>query len=280
MRVLVTGAGGQLGAAIVSSFSSRAEVRPFTHAMLDIGDSAAVARTVAAERPDVVINCAAYNDVDGAEEHAAGALRANALGVRALAGAAAAVRATFVHYGTDFVFDGTASAPYTEGDAPRPESVYASSKLLGEWFAADAPAHYVLRVESLFGGDRRRSTIDRIVASMRDGTPARVFVDRVVTPSYVADVAGATWHLVTTRAAYGVYHTVNGGETTWHELAKEAARILAIDAELIPVRVADVALRARRPQYCALSNEKLSRAGFVMPTWQGALRRYLGERRA
>ena len=279
MRILVTGAGGQLGAAITSIFASRADVRPFTHATLDIADGAVVARIVAAVRPDVVINCAAYNDVDAAEDRAIDALRANALGVRALARAAADAGATLVHYGTDFVFDGASAAPYTEDDAPRPQSVYASSKLLGEWFAADAPAHYVLRVESLFGGERRRSTIDRIVASIRERTPARVFVDRVVSPSYVVDVAEATWHLVTSRAPHGVYHTVNSGATTWHELAEEIARLVAIDAELVPVRVADVTLRAKRPTYCALSNEKLTQAGFAMPTWQDALRRYLAARR-
>jgi dTDP-4-dehydrorhamnose reductase len=275
MRILVTGAGGQLGATVTEVFSSRAEVRPFTHATLDITDAAAVTRVVAAERPDVLINCAAYNDVDAAEDHAMDALRGNSFGVLALARAAAAAGATFVQYGTDFVFDGAASRPYTEEDPPRPESVYASSKLLGEWFAADAPAHYVLRVESLFGGERRRSSIDRIVAAMREGIPARVFVDRTVTPSYVFDVAEATWTLLTTRAPHGLYHAVNSGATTWHALAQEIARILGLHAELVPVRVADVPLRAKRPRYCALSNARLANAGFVMPSWQDAIRRYL-----
>jgi dTDP-4-dehydrorhamnose reductase len=275
MRIIVTGSGGQLGAAISELFSSRAEVRPFTHATLDITDAIAVERTVTAERPDVIINCAAYNDVDRAEEHAMDALGGNSLGVLALARAAAGSGATFVHYGTDFVFDGTATRPYTEEDTPRPESVYGASKLLGEWLAAESAAHYVLRVESLFGGQRRRSSVDRIVASIREGTPARVFVDRAVTPSYVFDVAEATWTLLTRRAPHGVYHVVNSGATTWHALAQEAARILHLNAELVPVRVADVQLRAKRPQYCALSNKKLAQAGFTMPSWQDALERYL-----
>jgi dTDP-4-dehydrorhamnose reductase len=275
MRIMVTGAGGQLGATLADRFSSRCEVRPFTHPMLDIADADAVTRVVMTEQPDVIINCAAYNDVDGAEDHAMDALRGNSFGVLALARAAAAAGATFVHYGTDFVFDGTATRPYSEDDAPHPESVYAASKLLGEWFAADAPAHYVLRVESLFGGQRRRSSIDRIVASIREGTAARVFIDRTVTPSYVVDVAEATWALLSARAQYGVYHAVNSGETTWHALAEEVARILGADAELVAVRVAEVQLRAKRPRYCALSNEKLARAGFAMPSWREALRRYL-----
>jgi dTDP-4-dehydrorhamnose reductase len=274
MRVLVTGAAGQLGAAVTAAFAGRAEVRAFTHTALDIADADAVARVVTAERPDAILNCAAFNDVDGAEDRAAEALRGNAFGVLALARAAAG-DATLVHYSTDFVFDGAARTPYDEADPPRPQSVYASSKLLGEWFAADARAHYVLRVESLFGGERRRSSIDGIVDAIRGGKPARVFVDRTVTPSYVLDVAEATWHLLASGAPHGVYHVVNSGATTWHELASEAARLLAIDAQLVPVRVADVPLRARRPQYCALSNAKLAAAGFVMPPWQDALRRYL-----
>jgi dTDP-4-dehydrorhamnose reductase len=275
MRILVTGAGGQLGATVTGRFASRADVRGFSRAMLDIADADAVTRVIEAERPDAIINCAAYNDVDGAEDHAMDALAGNSFGVLALARAAARAGATLVHYGSDFVFDGMATTPYTEEDAPSPQSVYASSKLLGEWFAAEAPAHYVLRVESLFGGERRRSSIDRIVGSMREGTPARVFIDRTVTPSYVVDVAEATWRLLTTSGPYGVYHAVNSGATTWHALAQEAARILGVDAELVPVRVRDVQLRARRPQYCALSNEKLAKAGFAMPRWEDALRRYL-----
>jgi dTDP-4-dehydrorhamnose reductase len=133
-----------------------------------------------------VINCAAFNDVDRAEDRAMDAIQINALAVRALARAAASIDATLVHYGTDFVFDGLQpDRPYIETDIPSPQSVYGASKLLGERFAADAPRHYVLRVESLFVGTRRPSTIDRIVASILAGQHARVFVDRTVSPSFV-----------------------------------------------------------------------------------------------
>jgi len=275
MRLLVCGASGQLGAAIVKMFTNRADVVPMTRAALDIADAAAVGRAVADASPDAIVNCAAYNDVDGAEDDASTALSANAIGVLTLARAARARGATFVHYSTDFVFDGTLDRPYTEDDEPKPQSVYAASKLLGEWFAADAPSHYVLRVESLFGGPRRRSTVDRIVDAVRDGKPSRVFVDRTVSPSYVEDVAGATARLLALRPASGVYHCVNSGWTTWYELAKRIVEILDRPAELVPVRVADVPLRARRPQYAALSNRKLRDAGIEMPSWEEALARYL-----
>ena len=151
MRIAVAGARGQLGAAVVQALASGHEVVPLVHEDLDIADDHAVASAMERLRPAAIINCAAYNDVDGAEDHPVEALNVNAFGVRALAGGAAAVGAVFVHYGSDFVFDGTAARPYTEDDRPDPRSVYAASKLLGEWFAADAPRWYVLRVESLFG---------------------------------------------------------------------------------------------------------------------------------
>lgn len=276
MRILVTGAAGQLGTTVATDYAARASVLPVTRALLDIGDAARVEEFIAREHPDVVINCAAYNDVDGAEDHAMDAIRVNALAVRALARGAAAAGAVFVHYGTDFVFDGNGPRPpYDEEDEPAPQSVYASSKLLGEWFAADCPRHYVLRVESLFGGARRRSSVDRIVDALQKGEPARVFVDRTVSPSYVRDVAAATWDLIAADAPCGVYHCVNSGATTWFELAEEIARCLGVEPRLVPVKVADVPMKARRPQYAALSNDKLRRAGIEMPTWQDALRRYL-----
>lgn len=275
MRILVTGAAGQLGTAIVRRYAGRADVVPVTRQALDIGDAGAVSALVARERPDAVVNCAAYNDVDGAEDHPEDAIRVNAVAVCALARAAADRGAVFVHYGTDFVFDGKAARPYTEDDEPAPQSVYASSKLLGEWFAADAARHYVLRVESLFGGVQRRSSVDRIADAICGGQPACVFTDRTVTSSYVEDVADATWTLMESSAPCGLYHCVNTGVTTWFELAKEIGRQLGVEPHLVPVTVADVQMKARRPQYAALSNEKLARAGIRMPTWQDALRRYL-----
>ncbi len=151
MRIAVVGARGQLGAAVVHECGSDHEVIAFARADLDIGDEAAVGAAMTRVRPDVIVNGAAFTNVDAAEDHPVDALTINAFGVRALARAARTAGAALVHYSTDFVFDGAASAPYTEADRPNPQSTYAASKLLGEWFALDAPRAYVLRVESLFG---------------------------------------------------------------------------------------------------------------------------------
>ena len=222
MKVLVTGAGGQLGRAVAPVFASEYEVAALTRGDLDLTDAAAVRATVDGLRPGVIVNCAAYNAVDGAEDDPVTALAVNAFGVRSLARAAAGIDATLVHYGTDFVFDGTASEPYGEDDPPNPQSVYATSKLLGEWFAQGA-RHYVLRVESLFGGgalapdaDGRRlgSSLDRIADALLDGREVRAFTDRVVSPSYVDDVAAATLALVRRAAPNGLYHCVGSGHAT------------------------------------------------------------------
>jgi dTDP-4-dehydrorhamnose reductase len=279
MKIAVTGASGQLGQTFVRRLSGRHEVVAFTRRQLDVTDHGVVLARIGDARPDAIFNCAAYTAVDAAEDDASGALAANAFAVRSLARAAAACGATLVHFSTDFVFDGEAATPYTEADAPGPRSIYAQSKLLGEWLAADAPRHYVLRVESLFGGPHPRSSIDRIVDAIVAGGEIRVFVDRVVTPSYVDDVAAATEQLVVGGAPPGLYHCVNSGHATWQEVGLEIARLLERPAHLVPVGVADVPMRAPRPRYCALSNEKLRGVGIDMPPWQDAMRRYLGKRR-
>jgi len=195
--------------------------------------------------------------------------------VQSLARAAVREGAALVHFSTDFVFDGTASRPYVEDAPVAPLSVYGQSKLLGEWFARAAPRYYVLRVESLFGGTLPRSSIDRITAAIRAGDEARVFEDRIVSPTFVEDAVAATRVLLERQAEPGLYHCVNSGATTWHELAQHIADILGLQPRLVPVRLADVPLRAPRPRYCALSNAKLAAAGVSMPTWQDALSRYL-----
>jgi dTDP-4-dehydrorhamnose reductase len=274
MRFMLTGAAGQLGSTIVRRFSDD-EVVAFTRQQLDITNEPATLRAATTARPDVVINCAAFNDVDGAEQQAQAALEVNAFGVLSLARAARAVDAVFVHYSTDFVFDGEADRPYTETDATAPASTYGASKLLGEWFAGDGQRVYVLRVESLFGGSPAKSSVDKILKAIQRREPARVFVDRTVTPSYVEDVAGATASLIAASAPFGLYHCVNSGMTTWLGVGEEISRLLGVQAQLIPIRVDDVQLLARRPKYCALSNEKLRMLGIVMPAWQDALARHV-----
>ncbi len=275
-RILIAGAGGQLAAAVAARYAGAGDVKGLSHAELDIASAADVERQVSLFEPTLIINCAAYNLVDRAEDEPAAALAANAFGPKNLARAATARGATFVHYSSDFVFDGRASEPYTEEDAPNPLSVYGTSKLLGEWFALESPGSFVLRVASLFGGPRAKSSVDRIVDALLDGRDAPVFSDRTASPSYVEDVAAATQALVR-KGPPGLYHCVGTGHCTWYELGLEAARLLDADStHLVPTLSDSVALRAQRPKYAVLDNRKLGKI-VDLPGWKDALSRYISE---
>ena len=310
MTVVVTGAAGQLGQTLVRAAAAAYgddAVVALPRAALDLTDDAAVRATIGRLRPDAIVNAAAYTNVDGAEDDPTTALAVNAFGVRSLARAAADVGATLVHYSTDFVFDGTKGAPYVETDDPNPVSVYAASKLLGEWFA-EGPHNYVLRVESLFGGaaapDRpagdngsngstpvgpegsapgRRppgGTLDRIADALLAGREVRAFTDRVVSPSHIDDVAAATLALLRESPPPGLYHCASTGHATWLEVATALADHLAVAPRITPTTLEDMKLRAPRPKYCALCSDKLAAAGIAMPDWQDAVARYARSRLA
>ena len=280
MRVVVTGSAGHLGAAVVEEFSRDHDVVPLIRADLDITDRAAVLARTRALRPDAIINCAAYNDVDAAEREPAQALEINALGVLALARAAADVGAALVHFSTDFVFDGETDRPYVESDAARPRNFYGLTKLLGERLAEDASRRYVLRVESIFGGPTagttaRDGSLGTIVRKLKAGEEVAVFTDRTASPSYAPDIASAVRALLEGAAPGGLYHCVNAGHATWDAIAREAAAILGVEARLKPLTLDGLALAAPRPTYCAMNPAKLAAAGAPMRPWQDALRAWL-----
>ena len=278
MRIAVLGSRGQLGAAFVHACTGRYDVLAFDRAALDVTDHAAVIAAMHRARPDAIVNCSGYNAVDAAESHPVDAMLVNSCAVRSLAHAARELEAVFVQFSSDFVFDGSASAPMTEDEPPNPRCVYATSKLLGEWFAADAPMSYVLRVESLFGsapGSRAKGSVESILDGLRAGRVVRVFGDRTVSPTHVGDASRATLELLERRPSPGVYHCVNSGSGTWLDVATESARLLGVVPQFDVVSLADVVLPVVRPQYCALSNAKLASVGIHMPSWQDGLARHI-----
>jgi dTDP-4-dehydrorhamnose reductase len=276
-RVLVLGADGQLGGEFVRVLRPTTVVIGMDRPHVDVCDAAAIGHVVRDSAPDTIINCAAWNAVDLAEQEPLAALATNALAVRTLALLANEVDATLVHFSSDFVFDGTAAAPYRESDHPNPLSTYGMSKLLGEVAAETATRHYVLRLSSLYGGPGRISYIDFIANALKAGTRVRVFEDRTVSPSYSPEVVGASVRLVAVGAPYGVYHCASSDWCTWYELGLAVARLLgAPESCLEGIPFSNPPGRARRPRCCALSTAKLEAAVAPGQGWHGALAQHLG----
>lgn len=277
-RVLLTGAGAQLAGALRERFEGHCALTAVTRQECDIARLADVTRVAADVRPEVIINCASYNDVDGAERDPEAALAANGLALAGLADAAARWNAVLLHYSTDFVFDPAVDPGPMREDAPiSPRSLYAQSKLLGEILAKRAPKHYVLRVASLFGGSRAKSSLDRIAAAIRRGDIVKAFANRTVTPSYVDDLAEAAAALLARDVPYGLYHCVNSGHGTWVDVARAIAVESGVDPDraVTPVPFDPAAFPARRPTYAALSNAALAAHGVTMPLWRDAIARYV-----
>ena len=277
-RILVVGSKGQLGAAFVSRLSPERHVAGVDLDELDITDPARVAEAVRSFGPGLILNCAAFNDVDGAEARALEAYRVNGEAVWTLASLAHERGAVLVHYSSEFVYDGRQDRPYTEDDDVAPQSVYGATKLIGERFAAAAPKHYVLRLSSLYGGHTGRTNIDWFVRQGLAGSPVRAFRDRTVSPSFVPDVVQATVDLVSGGAPFGLY---NCGSPDWCTWADIAARVL--DAFGRPDLLETAAFtntpgRAVRPQHCAMSSARLCSVVRSPRPWREALDAYLAGR--
>lgn len=282
-RVVVLGATGRLGRRLSADLKTAGrDVVALTRADVDITDAGSVTRVIGGSGAQVVINCTAYNAVDAAEADATTAFAVNAAAPGLLARAAEASGALFIHYGTDFVFDGISPVPYVETDPVNPLSAYGSSKLAGEIeVRRTIERHYILRVASLFGGTGvrdHRPTIDAIADLCVSGKPVRALVDRTVTPSHVSDVSRVTCELLDGTAEYGTYHCVSSGSTSWYDLARHIAGCVGTATRIEPMTVAELKTIARRPQFCALSNAKLRAAGIEMPDWRSRVTDHLRAR--
>ena len=260
MKVLVTGAAGQLGREMVR-VAGTAVAAGLTHADLDVTDRNAAHTVVAGLRPDVVVNCAAWTDVDGCELDPERAQTVNADAVGFLAEACDEVGAHLVHVSTDYVFNGEASTPYGEDHPTDPVNAYGASKLAGE-VAAGAGAT-VVRSTWLQPADLP-GMVGRVVDSLEAGVSIRVMDDRRACPTFVADLAPAILRLGAERVT-GVVHATNAGVTSWHGFAREVARASGNDPDLlVPVSEADldVSRPACRPTYSALDNTVLRGLGW------------------
>jgi len=248
MKVLITGAKGMLGQDMVAEFQRRDyEVHAADHKILDITDIQAVRAAITALKPDIVVNCAAYTDVDKAESEPEIAMRVNGLGPRNLALACEATGAVLLHISTDYVFDGEKEGPYEIWDTPNPINVYGKSKLWGENYVRSLMHRYfIVRTSWLFGKGGRNFVTTMLELAKRGG-PIRVVNDQRGCPTYTVDLARACADLVES-GCFGVYHVTNQGATTWYEFAREIFRCAGIQVDLEAVTSDQFPRPAKRPK--------------------------------
>ncbi len=294
MRVLLLGAGGMLATDLVQEAPGHVELIARSETEIDITDAGALQDAVMDGGPHVIINAAAYTDVDGAEAHIQRAFAVNGHAMGVIGTLAREVGATVVHYGTDYVFDGTARDPYPEGAEPTPLGVYGASKLLGERELALCGARYVVvRTQWLFGPSGRsfpRTMWERAVA----GSPTRVVNDQFGRPTYTTDLARATWAIVESASAQNAavfrhsspgsvatgmtVHVANQGVATWHDLAQRIFAHCGCPELLTPCTTAEYPTPAKRPVRSVLDTSKYERIwGRALPPWTDAVDRFLHE---
>lgn len=284
MRTLLIGANGQLGSELRQAFSDH-ELASLSHADFELTDPAQVRRALTTHRPDLILNTAAFHKVDECEEKPEQTFAVNAIAVRDLAVAARDIGAALVHFSTDYVFDGRLRRPYREGDSPGPLSVYATSKLAGEYFVRTIlERHFVIRTCGLYGlagsSGKGGNFIETMLRLAREGREIRVVGDQILTPTSAKELAGKVRQLVET-GAYGCYHITNNGECSWFQFANAIFELSGMRPPLIETTSAAHGARAVRPPYSVLENANLQRLGLDdLRPWHEALKAYLEERHA
>ncbi len=285
MRVVVFGKSGQLGRELVRVFSGRGhQVIGFQRSEVDVTDDSRVEHAIATATPDIVVNATAYNMVDVAEKEPDTAFAGNALAVRNMAVACRQADARFVHFSTDYVFDGTLGRPYVEEDPTHPVGAYAVSKLAGELYAQaylDEPL--IIRTSGVFGPGglhtARGNFVEVMLRLANSGQPIRVVEDFVASPTYAPELALRTADLVDKKQK-GVFHVGGGAAVSWFDYAKLIFEVAGIAPELKPSNEREHRTLARRPKFSALSNSKMERCGITpMPPMREAVQDYMNRRK-
>lgn len=282
MRVLVTGAKGMLGSEVVKTLEMYGhEVWgtdiSYADDKIDITRQDQIRYALSSFRPSWVLNCAAYTNVDLAEEHEDQALVLNAKGPDLLAHACRRLSIRLMHVSTDYVFDGAKGSPYTEEDAPNPINVYGASKLAGENAIRHSMEDYIIVRTQWLIGHKGRNFVSTILSAAQINESLRVVNDQWGSPTFASDLARAMAQLLDADAR-GVYHVCNRGKATWFDLAKKAIEIVGLGTKVIPVSTDEFPRPAKRPPYSILSTKKFSeKTGKLMPLWQTSLENYIHE---
>jgi dTDP-4-dehydrorhamnose reductase len=280
VKVLLVGGSGQLGSEIRSRWTSDEVVAP-AHDKLEFDDAAALERALDRFAPELLVNCAAFHNVDLCETQTDRAFAVNALAVDRAAALCEARGVAFLTISTDYVFDGNAVLPYTEEDCPRPISAYGASKLAGEQLVLrrDMKA-FVVRTCGVYGIHASKSKgtfIDRIIAQARAGETPRVVNDVIASPTYAGHLAIALRAIVASDA-YGLSHACNAGAVSWYDFACAAVELAGITQAVEPISAAQWKAPARRPAFAALASARLRTLGCTLPSWREGIAAYLRDK--
>jgi dTDP-4-dehydrorhamnose reductase len=280
MKVAIIGATGQLGTELSNTFVNPIKI---THDELDVTDFERSHKFLKEHKPDVIINTAAFHQVDKCEEEPLKAFLINALGACNIARIANELNAINVFMSTDYVFDGKKNDLYTENDIPNPINVYGVSKYAGELFTANySPKSYVVRLSGLFGkaGSRGKggNFIDTMITKAKNKEAIEIINDITMSPTYAKDAAKIIKTLLERKPSFGTYHVVNEGTCSWYELAIKIFEYIGLDVKVTPTKSVNWKRPANRPIFSALDNLKLHELKIKMPVWEDALKRYLIEK--
>jgi len=282
MRVLVTGAGGQIGRALLESVPAGVEVLGLTHRDLDLADARGLEECLRKRTPDVVVNAAAYTAVDRAESEPEAAATVNARGPAYLAGAARAVRARVIHLSTDFVFDGESSHPYRPESTTAPLSVYGRTKLEGERAVLATYPERALILRTAWVYDAAgKNFVCTMLRLMRATGAVRVVSDQVGSPTAAQSVAEVIWRVIGRPDLTGIHHWTDAGVASWYDLAIAVAEeavplgLLANEPTVTPIRSEEYPTPARRPAYSVLDRSSLASVAGPPVHWRKMLRRVL-----
>lgn len=285
MKIMVSGANGQLGSDICSVFSqSGHQVIALNHADFDLSDSAQLQARIHAEKADVLINTAAYHHVDLCEQNPEIAAQINVVAVQTMAENCAQIGTRFIHISTDYVFDGSKKAPYIESDIVHPLNVYGKTKAQGEELVcAASPKHVVLRVSAIYGMQPCRAKnglnfVQLMLKLAKERGQVKVVDNEFVSPTCTRDIAKQLVLITETPQIQGIVHATSEGFCSWNEFAREIFDYSHTKVQLDAASSSDFPAKVPRPDYSVLENAKLKAAGIqIMPHWKDALHAYLDE---
>jgi dTDP-4-dehydrorhamnose reductase len=274
--VLITGSGGQLGNELVKVFHSAGHrIFPFTKEQLDITNRQEISKKIKNVLPDIIINAAAYTNVDQCEIDAEKAFLVNGLGPFYLAVESEKIDAAFFHISTDYVFSGDRNSPYSESDAPHPKTIYGKSKRLGEELVLRTyKKSSIIRTSWLYG-QKGNNFVKTILNLSSEKNELNVVNDQIGSPTNARDLAEAILKLV--NAPFGIYHVTNSGSCSWYEFAKEIVLESGKATRVTPITTAEYSVKTPRPSYSVLSHYELYKAGIKMRHWKEALKEFLIE---